>query len=71
MLRSIAINDRFALFTCLVHGQNLFTFLGTLHICAEKTIVSFMYKGQQDVVISVMIARYFKHILLESEPFHY
>jgi len=71
VLRSIAIKDRFAVFTCLVNGQKLFTFLGTLHICAEKTIVSFIYKGQQDVVISIMIARYFKHISLESEPFHY
>jgi len=54
-----------------VNGQNLFTFLGTLHICAEKTIVSFMYKGQQDVVISIMIARCFEHISLETGPFYY
>jgi hypothetical protein len=61
----------FAVFRCLVNGQKLFAFLGTPQICAEKTIVSFMYKGQQDVVISFMIARYFEHISLESEPFFY
>jgi hypothetical protein len=71
VLRSIAIKDRFAVFRCLVNGQNVFTLLGTLKICAEKTIVSFMYKGKQDVVISFMIARYFEQIPLESEPFCY
>jgi hypothetical protein len=71
VLRSIAVKDRFAVFTCQVNGQKLFTFLGTLQFCAEKTIVSFMYKGQQDVVISFMIGRYFEHISLESEPFCY
>jgi len=54
-----------------LNGQKLFTFLGTLQICAEKTIVSSMYKGQQDVVIRFMIACYFEHISLENEPFCY
>jgi len=71
VLRSIPIKDRFAVFRCLVNGQKLFTFLGTLQICVEKTILSFVYKGQQDVVISFMIACYFEHIPLGNEPFYY
>ena len=58
MLLSIAIKDLFAVFTCLVNDQKLFTVLGTLQICAEKTIVSFLYEG---LVISFMIALYFEH----------
>jgi hypothetical protein len=37
----------------------------------RETIVSFVYEGQQDAVISFTIARYCEHISLENEPFYY
>jgi hypothetical protein len=49
--------DHPAVFTCLADDQDLLTVLGTPPIRTEKTIVSFLYEGQQDIVIIFMIAR--------------
>lgn len=55
------------MFTCSVNDQRFVTALGTLQICAEKAVVTFLDDERHDDATSFTVACDFGHISFENE----